>query len=170
MIGRRLLETFLKLAALFLMALLAAMIIVFGWAYFRTPGLVSQFERVRPSALEPAQFGKVRPEWLLAVDDPTFYRHHGLDSRTPGAGCTTITQGVVKFLFFDGFRPGLLRWRKVHQTIIALAFDARVSREEQLRLFVDNAYLGNQRGQSVRGFLEASAAYFDKSFAQLSDD
>jgi membrane peptidoglycan carboxypeptidase len=113
-----------------------------------------------------------RPAWngSLLLTTPTFYRHHGVDSRTPGAGYTTITQGIVKFLFFDGFRPGLLRWRKVQQTIIAVAFNARVSKEEQLRLFVNNAYLGDQRGHSVRGFSEASEAYFGKSFAQLSDD
>jgi membrane peptidoglycan carboxypeptidase len=35
---------------------------------------------------------------------------------------------------------------------------------------VNNAYLGNLRGHSVRGFSEASEAYFGKSFARLSDD
>ena len=164
------LRTLLKVAALFLTAVLAATIIQFGWAYFRTPRLVSQFEHARPPTLDPAQFGKVRLEWLLAVDDPAFYRHHGVDGRTPGAGYTTITQGIVKFLFFDDFRPGLLRWRKVQQSIIAVAFDARVSKKEQLRLFVNNAYLGNQHGHSVKGFSEASEAYFGKPFAQLSDD
>ena len=170
MTTRGFLRTLLKVAALFMLAVLAASVMQFAWAYFRTPRLVSQFEQARPPTLDPAQISKVRREWLLAVDDPTFYRHHGLDSRTPGAGYTTITQGIVKFLFFEGFRPGLLRWRKVQQTVIALAFNARVSKEEQLRLFVNNAYLGNQRGRGVRGFPEASEAYFGKSFAQLSDD
>lgn len=43
---------------------------------------------------------------LLSVQDPTFYSHRGFDFNTPGAGLTTITQALVKFLYFDDFRPG----------------------------------------------------------------
>jgi hypothetical protein len=42
------------------------------------------------------------------VDDPDFYHHVGVDSRIRGAGYTTITQGIVKLLFFDEFELGLL--------------------------------------------------------------
>jgi membrane carboxypeptidase/penicillin-binding protein len=88
----------------------------FGCAYFRTPQIVSQFERSTSLPLDLAQISKVRREWLLAVDDPAFYHHVGVDSRTTGAGYTTITQGIVKLLFFDKFEPGLFRWRTVKQT------------------------------------------------------
>lgn len=33
---------------------------------------------------------------LLAIEDPAFYRHHGVDLKTPGAGLTTITQSLVR--------------------------------------------------------------------------
>lgn len=45
-----------------------------------------------------------RKAMLLAVEDPAFMRHHGVDLATPGAGMTTITQGLVKILYFpEGF-------------------------------------------------------------------
>jgi membrane carboxypeptidase/penicillin-binding protein len=160
----------LKGGALLLFAALAAMVIQFGWAYLRTPQLVSQFERSTPPPLDPIQLGEVRLEWLLTVDDPTFYSHYGVDGRTRGAGYTTITQGIVKFLFFDQFEPGLLRWRKVKQTIIAVAFNARVSKQEQLRLFVNAVYLGTRDDHDVRGFPEASKAYYGRPFMGLSDE
>lgn len=113
------------MAALSILGVLVVATIQFVWVYLRTPQIVSQFERSTPSPLDPAQFSKVRRDWLLTVDDPTFYRHVGVDGRTRGSGYTTITQAIVKFLFFDKFEPGLLRWRKVKQSIIAVAFNAR---------------------------------------------
>lgn len=168
--GNRFLRNVIRVAALFLLAVLAAVAMQFVWAYYRAPRLVSRFERSTPLPLDPAQFGKARLQWLLTVDDPTFYRHDGVDSRTPGAGYTTITQAIVKFMFFEHFRPGLLRWRKIKQTIIALAFNARVSKEEQLRIFVNDVYLGSQDGHAVRGLSEAAEAYFGKPFARLNDE
>ena len=32
---------------------------------------------------------------LLKVEDPNFFNHHGVDFTTPGAGITTITQGLA---------------------------------------------------------------------------
>jgi len=160
----------LKVVAVFLLIVLAAVAMQFVWAYYRTPRLVSRFERSTPLPLDPAQFGKARLRWLVTVDDPTFYRNDGVDGRTPGAGYTTITQAIVKVVFFKDFRPGVLRWRKIEQTVIALAFNARVSKEEQLRLFVNGVYLGSQHGHEIRGFSEASNAYFGKPFARLSDE
>ncbi|WGS87238.1 hypothetical protein [Methylomonas sp. UP202] len=36
-----------------------------------------------------------RLQWLLAIEDPAFYEHQGVDLYTPGAGMTTISQGLV---------------------------------------------------------------------------
>jgi membrane peptidoglycan carboxypeptidase len=72
-------------------------------------------------------------------------------------------------LFFGDFKPGLLRWRKVQQSAIALAFDARVSKQEQLSLFVSSVYLGTTNGRDVRGFSDASQTYFRKPPRELTD-
>jgi membrane carboxypeptidase/penicillin-binding protein len=158
-----------KLAVLSVIAILTAAVVQFAWAYLATPEIVAQFEASTPLPLDPATFTQERRDWLLAVGDPTFYHHHGVDTRTRGAGYTTITQGLVKILFFDNFQPGLFRWRKVKQTIIALAFDARVAKDKQLRLFVNAVYLGNRNGHDVIGFASASEEYFGKPFLQVSD-
>lgn len=106
---------------------------------------------------------------LIAVEDPTFFRHHGVDLETPGAGMTTMTQGLVKLLYFpDGFHPGIA---KIRQTLIAqYALDALVSKDEQLLLFLNICYLGNENDQEIHGYANASRIYFSKEFSDISDD
>jgi len=106
---------------------------------------------------------------LLAIEDPAFTRHHGVDLATPGAGMTTLTQGLVKLLYFpDGFHQGIAKFR---QTIIAqYALDALVSKEDQLLLFLNICYLGNVHGQEVHGYASAARIYFGKEFTALTDD
>jgi len=170
MVTGKLLRVILKVVVLLALAVLVASASQFIWAYFTSPQSVARFEHSTTMPLDPKYFSESRRDWLLTVDDPTFYDHHGIDGRTRGAGYTTITQGLVKILFFDDFRPGLFRWRKVKQTIIALAFNARISKDEQLMLFVNAVYLGSRDGHDVRGFSAASEEYFGKPFAQISDE
>ncbi|PIU49633.1 MAG: hypothetical protein COS92_05655 [Desulfobacterales bacterium CG07_land_8_20_14_0_80_52_14] len=100
-----------------------------------------------------------RRSMLLAIEDPTFTRHHGVDLATPGAGMTTLTQGLVKFLYFpDGFHPGIAKNR---QTLIAqYALDAMVSKDDQLLLFLNIYYLGNEHGQAIHVYANAARIYF----------
>ncbi|HYL93203.1 MAG TPA: biosynthetic peptidoglycan transglycosylase [Alphaproteobacteria bacterium] len=158
-----------KITVVALIVLLTMALVEFGWAYFKSPTIVARFEHVTPLQLTPYLLGQGRVEWLLAVEDPNFYHHHGLDLRTPGAGYTTITQGVVKILFFENFKPGLFRWRKAKQIIIAIAFNARVPKNEQLTLFINTVNLGTVHGRDIKGFSEASETYFKKPTNELTD-
>lgn len=119
--------------------------------------------------LSPSDLSPVQRTMLLAVEDPTFTRHHGVDLETPGAGMTTLTQGLVKLLYFpDGFHPGIA---KIRQTLIAqYALDAMVSKDDQLLLFLNICYLGNENGQSIRGYANAARVYFGKEFSDITDD
>ena len=93
-------------------------------AFFRTPSVVAQAWKSGNLQLQLSEFREQRLQWLLKVQDPDFYHHHGVDSGTPGAGYTTVTQGLVKILFYSySFKPGFLRWRKIQQTVITLAFN-----------------------------------------------
>jgi membrane peptidoglycan carboxypeptidase len=116
-----------------------------------------------------ADISEERKTNLLAIEDPTFLRHHGVDLQTPGAGMTTITQGLVKQLYFpEGFRPGIA---KIRQTLIAqYALDSQVSKDEQLRLFLNISYLGHKDGKAVHGFADGARSYFGKEFKDLSDE
>lgn len=105
---------------------------------------------------------------LLAVEDPKFYSHRGVDFRTPGAGMTTITQGLVKIHYFRPFKPGI---RKIKQTLIArFALDPLVSKDDQLRLFINEIYLGSIEDEEIRGFETAARVYYAKPFSELSED
>jgi membrane peptidoglycan carboxypeptidase len=140
-------------------------------AFFRTPSVVAQVWQSRNLQLQLSEFREQRLQWLLKVQDPDFYHHHGVDLGTPGVGYTTITQGLVKILFYRySFKPGFLRWRKMQQTIIALAFDARVPKDKQLRLFVNLAYMGDRNGHPIVGFSQAAQEYFGKDFQNLTDE
>ncbi|WP_321495056.1 biosynthetic peptidoglycan transglycosylase [uncultured Desulfobacter sp.] len=110
-----------------------------------------------------------RKSMLIAIEDPTFYHHHGVDLTTPGAGMTTITQGLVKLLYFpEGFRQGIA---KIRQTLIAqYALDALVSKDEQMRLFLNSSYLGTVDNREIHGFQCAARVYFHKEFSTISDD
>lgn len=105
---------------------------------------------------------------LLKVQDPNFYNHKGVDFETPGTGVTTISQGLVKMYFFDHFEPGI---KKVEQTLIArFAFDPLTPKDTILKLFINEAYLGQQEGKPLKGFEDAALFYFEKNFKQLSRD
>lgn len=134
-----------------------------------TPSLVAEtLARFGPQ-LKLTDLSKDRQAMLLAIEDPAFIRHHGVDLETPGAGMTTITQGLVKLIYFpDGFKQGVA---KVRQTLIAQhALDPLVSKNDQIQLFLNICYLGSKNGQPIHGYAAAAQAYFGKSFAELTDE
>jgi membrane carboxypeptidase/penicillin-binding protein len=103
-------------------------------------------------------------EILLRIEDPKFYEHQGVDLSTPGGGLTTITQALVKHLYFDNFKSGIA---KIKQTLIArYILDPLMPKDMQLRRFINTAYLGPES----KGFEQAARHYFDKTFDQLSED
>jgi membrane carboxypeptidase/penicillin-binding protein len=137
-----------------------------GRSYAVAPGLVARAMASRPMTLSAASLPAGYREILLAVEDPSFYSHHGIDFWTPGAGYTTITQGLVKFLYFDHFRPGAA---KIRQIFCALGFDRRIDKETQLTLFLNWVYLGARPdGKEIYGLAEGAREYFGKEFSALT--
>ena len=122
----------------------------------------------RSIALSKKDLSQKQIDWLLKVQDPRFYDHNGIDLSTPGAGLTTITQGIVKKLYFKEFKPG---FRKYKQSIIArFVVNGRLKKNEQLEIFLNAAYMGNPNGNKIYGLSKASQMYYKKPFNQLSDD
>jgi len=160
----------LKLVTAFAAFMIIAITIQYTVAFIRIPEVVGRVEHSGNLPLELSEFHGKRLDWLLKIQDPDFYQHRGVDLATPGAGYTTITQALTKVLFFNGsFTPGFLRWRKIQQIIIAVAFDARVSKDQQLRLFVNLAYMGMHNRRGITGFSQAAQEYFGKDFQNLTD-
>ncbi len=105
---------------------------------------------------------------LLSVQDPSFYKHNGFDFKTPGAGKTTITQAITKYLYFEKFSKG---FKKIEQTLIAwLVITPVISKDDQLTVFLNSAYIGHIDGKEIRGFSDASKFYYNKSFNELTEN
>jgi membrane carboxypeptidase/penicillin-binding protein len=130
----------------------------------RTPAIL---EQAADRPLRLAAVPKRRLAMLLAVEDPGFYRHKGIDFSTPGQGKTNLTQSLVKFLYFDHFRPG---FAKIEQSLIArFVLHPAMSKDDQLELYLNRARFGWRGGREIRGFAEAARAYYGKPFGALSD-
>ena len=120
--------------------------------------------RNTPYSLAVSDLSPRQVEILLKVEDPRFFEHRGIDLSTPGGGITTITQALVKHLYFEKFSPGIA---KLKQTAIArFVLDPLMAKSDQLRLFINTAYLG----PNANGLSQASEAFFGKPFAQLKED
>jgi len=108
-----------------------------------------------------------RLRMLLAVEDPGFFRHRGIDFDTPGQGMTTMTQSLAKLLYFGRFTPGI---DKPELMLVArFALDPAASKREQLEIFLNHASFGTRRGRPVIGFAAAARTFYGRELAQLSD-
>ena len=99
---------------------------------------------------------------LLKIEDPAFYEHEGLDFKSLGQGMTTLSQALVKRLYFEKFKPG---FAKIEQSLIArFVLHKHFSKDEQLRLFLNLGYFGTLAGEEIIGFSQAAKVYYDKPF------
>ncbi|MDX1503734.1 MAG: transglycosylase domain-containing protein [Thermoanaerobaculia bacterium] len=137
---------------------------------------VGRAERIAPGVAELAatypvswsDLTRSQRSALLAVEDPRFFEHRGIDVATPGAGLTTITQGLVKRLAFDDFRPGPVA--KLRQSLIARALDRRLSKEDQLTLFVNQAAVGSCDGVWLEGLPAAAEVCYGRALEWLEEE
>jgi membrane peptidoglycan carboxypeptidase len=137
-------------------------------ARMKTPEIVHNALSSGRMKIELNDLSSDQLDALVRIQDPNFYYHKGFDFRTPGAGVTSISQGLVKMYYFDNFKPGL---QKIKQTLIArFAFDPMTPKDTILKLFVNEVYLGQNDGQTIKGFENAANSYLNKSFKELTWD
>ncbi len=111
---------------------------------------------------------------VLATEDRRFFDHFGLDfqgtlratvenvrARDVVQGGSTITQQLAKNLFLT---PDRTFERKLHEAFLALWIEARLSKEQILKLYLDRAYLGG----GTYGVEAAAQYYFNKSIRDVS--
>lgn len=133
-------------------------------ARIETEEIVSRYSTPDIIKLKSDDLTQRQLDILLKVQDPNFYNHKGVDLKTPGAGLTTISQAVVKKLYFKSFKPGV---RKIKQTLIArFAFNSLISKKKQLDLFINLMWFG----PDIVGFADASQHYYKKKFKRLSEN
>ncbi len=171
-----------KYGGIAILSLLACLVLYFSWVtlearrYTRQVVLTDlkqhQWRPLNAEAetmkIDSRDLTERQREILIRVQDPGFYGHHGIDLRTPGAGLTTITQAIVKKLYFDKFTPG---FAKLKQSVIArFAADPLLPKAAQLTLFLNMAYFGRVGDNPVTGLADASDAYYHKPVSALSED
>ena len=116
---------------------------------------------------------------IMSAEDKRFLEHGGFDIvRIMGAawadlrhssnhyqGASTITMQVARTFFFSNERT----WRrKIAEAMVAMELEQRFSKQRIFELYANEVYLGNRGSFGIRGFSEASVAYFGKDMRQLS--
>jgi 1A family penicillin-binding protein len=115
---------------------------------------------------------------VLAMEDARFYEHPGLDAigiaralwvdlthREFVQGGSSLTQQVVKNLFLNHDRTAE---RKLREALLSLALERRLGKDEILRLYLNEIYLGQVGGSSICGVDAAARAYFGKPIERVS--
>lgn len=151
----------------------------FLWAWNCIPKALESY----PSSASAALSGR-QQNILLTVEDPSFKTNAGIDIFTPGQGKTTLWQSAVPFLLFENNSPMLMGisqnlfrfvWRNFRKVdfgrdVMALALARQAPSERILDLFVNRVYMGDLKGESVRGLPRASEVFFGKTITELSED
>lgn len=110
----------------------------------------------------------------LATEDRRFFTHFGIDvvgtmramaanvkARRVVQGGSSITQQLAKNLFLSNERT---LERKIKEAYLALWLEARLSKQEILKLYLDRAYMG----AGTFGVAAASEFYFGKDVREIN--
>lgn len=161
----------IKITAAAVLLLFLAVLGYGAYGYFDaltdSKGLVTRAERLLAENLGGASLGEERYHQLLAVQDPTFEQHSGVDMTTPGAGITTVTQSLAKRVGFENFTPGI---GKIRQTGYALGLERRLSKEQIMALWLDTLEMGRGPDGWVTGFHRMSEAAYGAAPDTITDD
>ena len=111
---------------------------------------------------------------IIAVEDSTFYEHHGLDllailrafykntvKGKAAEGGSTITQQLAKNLFFS-FEKSYER--KLKELLMAFQIESTFSKPEILEAYANQIYFG----KGAYGVNKASQIYFGKNPSELN--
>jgi penicillin-binding protein 1B len=115
---------------------------------------------------------------ILSAEDKRFFEHPGFDFiRIFGAawndvrhgqhmqGASTITMQVARTYFLSTDRT----WkRKLAEAMLSFELEQRYSKKQIFEMYANEVYLGNRGSFGIRGFAEASVAYFGKDLRQLT--
>ncbi|MBI1188350.1 MAG: hypothetical protein GC206_13630 [Alphaproteobacteria bacterium] len=157
---------------------LALVTLVAGYGAFLTWRVIDQRPHAAARVAEilatadPAldTVSRERLDWLVRIEDPTFWTNDGIDHATPGAGMTTLSQGLGKQLFFNRFSSGPLKLGKFELMVLTrFALIDRVSKQDILRAVLASAYLGRDATGPVIGFAEGARRWFGKELPGLTD-
>jgi len=152
-----------------------------GTAQIEPELITNLFDSARDKR-RPVRYEDLPPDLvhaILSAEDKRFFEHGGFDFiRIMGAawadirhssshyqGASTITMQVARTFFLSTDR----NWRrKLAEAMISVELEQRFSKQQIFELYANEVYLGNRGSFGIRGFSEASVAYFGKDMRQLS--
>ena len=116
---------------------------------------------------------------ILSAEDKRFFEHGGFDFvRIVGAawadlrhtsnhfqGASTITMQVARTFFLSNERTFR---RKIAEAMVSLELEQRFTKQQIFELYANEVYLGNRGSFGIRGFSQASVAYFGKDLRELT--
>lgn len=142
--------------------------------YTRDGELIGEFGEMRRTPLKFEEIPPLFVKALLAAEDDSFYRHHGVDykSLTRAAsqlavsghkqtGGSTITMQVAKNYFLTSERTFV---RKFNEILLAILIERELTKNEILELYLNKIFLGNR----AYGVEAAAQVYYGKSLKDLS--
>jgi penicillin-binding protein 1B len=115
---------------------------------------------------------------VISIEDKRFFQHSGFDPiriikaifvdirtghKTQGA--STLTQQLAKNLWLD---PGKTFQRKFDELMITLHLEHKLKKDKIFEYYANQIDLGRRGSFDIRGFGEASEAFFDKSIRTLT--
>lgn len=156
------------------------LVTVWLWANSAAPDLLEKMHHNSPVAMLDPQHTAA----LIKIEDPSFYDHRGLDISN-GQGLTTVTSSVATLVFLGDHQLGGAKGRlqsvyrgifnccrriDLGRDVMALVLNSKLSKQDQLNIFLTSAYLGSSDGRAVIGFEQAAVAYYGKALFELTED
>ncbi len=114
---------------------------------------------------------------VISIEDKRFFQHVGFDPigifRTMVVdvkdghtyGASTLSQQLAKGMFLT---PDKTFKRKAEELMITLVLEQKLSKDEIFEFYCNQIVLGQRGSFTIRGFGEASEAYFSKSIHNLT--
>ncbi len=116
---------------------------------------------------------------LIATEDRSFYRHHGVSLRGIARaiinnfsgksmqGGSTLTQQLIKNFYLSSERS--LK-RKANEALMAILLEVHYDKDTILQTYLNEINLGQNGNRSINGFGLASQFYFNRPLKELSLD
>lgn len=128
--------------------------------------------------VEYAELPKDLINAFVAVEDKTFFKHHGFNFvRIAGAvwqkvsgqkdrigGTSTITQQLARNIFLESEKGERKMSRKIREAYYTLIIEDALSKEQILEAYLNTVYLGF----NSNGVCAAARAYFNKDLDELN--
>ncbi|MCX6638643.1 MAG: transglycosylase domain-containing protein, partial [Acidobacteria bacterium] len=149
--------------------------------YLLEPELITNlFDRKREKRriVRFADIPKLMVNAVVSIEDKRFFQHAGFDpmriiksayidikegKRSQGA--STLSMQLARTLWLDQSKT----WkRKLAETLITLHLEQKLTKEEIFEYYSNHIDVGRRGSFSIRGFGEASQAYFRKDIRELT--